>query len=71
MMVPFKVNVYLTPAEMAIIKSLQINAGKGVEKKEYSCTVGGFFDDSHFGWCEVYINFKRHHHPLMEIELQA
>ena len=33
-------------------------------------TVCGFFDDSHFGWCEVYINFKRHH-SLMEIELQA
>ena len=32
----------LTPARMAIIKSLQtINAGKGVEKREPYYTVGG------------------------------
>ena len=33
---------YLKPVRMAIIKYLQtINAGKGVEKREWSCTVGG------------------------------
>ena len=32
---------HLTLVRMAIIKSLQtINAGKGVEKREHSCTVG-------------------------------
>ena len=33
---------HLIQVRMAIIKSLQtINAGKGVEKRECSCTVGG------------------------------
>ena len=33
---------HLTPVRMAIIKSLQtIDTGKGVEKRECSCTVGG------------------------------
>ena len=33
---------HLTPVKMAISKSLQtINAGKGVEKREHSYTVGG------------------------------
>ena len=33
---------HLTPVRMAIIKDLQIvNARKGVDKKEPSCTVGG------------------------------
>ena len=33
---------YLTPVKMASSKGLQtINAGKGVEKKKHSCTVGG------------------------------
>ena len=32
---------HLTQVRMALIKSLQINAGKGVEKREHSCTVGG------------------------------
>ena len=33
---------HLTQVRMAIIKNLQtINAGKGVEKREPSCTVGG------------------------------
>ena len=33
---------YLTPVKMAIIKKLEtIKAGKGVEKREPSCTVGG------------------------------
>ena len=33
---------HLTSVRMTIIKSLQIiNAGEGVEKREYSCTVGG------------------------------
>ena len=35
------VRYHLTPVRMAIIKSLQtINAGKGVKKREHSCTVG-------------------------------
>ena len=33
---------HLTPVRTALIKSLQtINAGKGMEKREHSCTVGG------------------------------
>ena len=33
---------YLKPVRMAIIKYLHtINAGEGVEKREWSCTVGG------------------------------
>ena len=33
---------HLTPFRLTLIKSLQtINAGKGVEKREHSCTVGG------------------------------
>ena len=38
---------HLTPARMAIIKkSTKINAGKGVEKREPSYTVGG-----NVNWC--------------------
>ena len=33
---------YLTPIRMTMIKkSIKINAGEGVEKRESSCTVGG------------------------------
>ena len=32
---------HLIPVRMAITKSLQINAGEGVETRERSCTVGG------------------------------
>ena len=42
------VRYHLTPVRMAIIKKCgeggvekTINAGEGVEKREYSCTVGG------------------------------
>ena len=35
------VRYYLTLVRMVIIKSLQTNAGEGVEQKEPSCTVGG------------------------------
>ena len=37
---------HLTPVRMAIIKSLQINAGECVEKREPSYTVGG-----NVSWC--------------------
>ena len=41
---------HLTLVGMAIIKCLQtINAGKGVEKREHSCTVGG-----NVGWYSPY-----------------
>ena len=42
---------HLTPVKMAISKSLQtINAGKGVEKREHSYTVGGNLNwYSHYG----------------------
>ena len=35
------VRYHLTPARMAIIKKLTINAGESVEKRESSYTVGG------------------------------
>ena len=39
---------HLIPVRMAIIKT--INAGKGVEKREYSCTVDGNVNwYSHYG----------------------
>ena len=41
---------HLTPVRMAIIKNSTINAGKGVEKREPSCTVGGNVNwYSHYG----------------------
>ena len=41
---------HLIPVRMAITKSLQINAGEGVETRERSCTVGGNVNwYSHYG----------------------
>ena len=42
---------HLTPVKMALIKNLQtINDGKGVEKREHFCTVGGNVNwHSHYG----------------------
>ena len=42
MQIKTTVRYYLTPVRMAIIKILQtMNSGEGVEKREFSCTVGG------------------------------
>ena len=42
MQIKTKMRYHYTPVRMAAIKSLQaINAGKGVEKREPSYTVGG------------------------------
>ena len=42
MQIKTTMSYHLTPVRMTIIKSLQItNAGKGVEKKQSSYTVGG------------------------------
>ena len=42
MQIKTTVRYHLTLVRMATIKCLQkINAGEGVEKREYSCTVGG------------------------------
>ena len=42
MQIKITMRYYLTSVRMALSKSLQtINAGKGVEKMEHSCTVGG------------------------------
>ena len=42
MQIKTTVRYYLTPVRMAIIKILQtMNSGEGVEKMEFSCTVGG------------------------------
>ena len=41
---------HLTPVRMAIIKSLQVNAEEGVEKREPCYTVGGNVNwYSHYG----------------------
>ena len=42
MQVKTTVRYHLTPVRMAVIKkSVKINAGEGVEKRERSCTVDG------------------------------
>ena len=51
MQIKTTVRYHLIPVRMAIIKNLQtINAGKDVEKREPSCTVGGNVNwYSHYG----------------------
>ena len=41
MQIKTTIRYHLTLVRMALIKSLQINSGKGVEKREHSRIVGG------------------------------